>query len=648
MATNTTNTPPIGQSLALFCATALIHRRIQLRRERQTTWWSYVSENGIGTGQHTSSRSQQYANADGEEDVDAADIYHLQGLRKRASFDGYASFSATGPSSGAVAPTHSAAPTANGGYSSAATSDTDTNTTNTSRKLSWTHEDDLRSSFVIYGGDEMDDDEVQEQGQAAGDEKGSLGGVMTSAGASAAKRERMRIRGETNASTAAVRQRSSPIQEGTAEDEGSIDGDGENDEPGAPEKPWGKVGGLLRQMSGISRGVSFFVEGADDDGMSYHERGEDDMDSSGTSVSRRLDVSTSSGVPSIAGRRCSSQPSMTDLWSLAQQSLAQQSALNKRESAKKDYNSRIMPNKVVLIRHGQSEGNVEEGLYATTPDNAMKLTALGWDQARMAGRELKNRVIAKNESIHFVVSPYVRTVETFHGILSAWCDPAELSHIKDNEKRIKAWYGRLSEMGISWHEDPRIREQDFGNYQDPVTIKKCKRERHKFGTFYYRFPHGESASDVYDRVSTFLDSLWRSFDLKRSQNYVLVTHGISIRILLSRYFRYSIDQFNMLANPKNCDLVVLGHDGKGRLRLEGRHELVLKKRKQKGNAKDEDSHEQMSEEEEAEYKSQYQNATLIKGYQYQDRLRVLPREWRVKRKIRLSYDDGQEQSNTAS
>ena len=37
---------------------------------------------------------------------------------------------------------------------------------------------------------------------------------------------------------------------------------------------------------------------------------------------------------------------------------------------------------------------------------------------------------------------------------------------------------------------------DFGNYQDPMVIKKAKGERHKFGSFYYRFPHGESASDV--------------------------------------------------------------------------------------------------------------------------------------------------------
>ncbi len=46
----------------------------------------------------------------------------------------------------------------------------------------------------------------------------------------------------------------------------------------------------------------------------------------------------------------------------------------------------------------------------------------------------------------------------------------------------------------------------------------------------------------YDRVSTFLDSLWRSFESGRAQNYVIVAHGVSIRVFLARYFRYSIDR----------------------------------------------------------------------------------------------------------
>lgn len=579
-------------SLALFCATALFHRRYVLyreRREKAAIKRRRRPDRPANDGPYNEGR---YNGVNGSEQSDGMDGYYNQrsiGRARRISFDGHASFSAD-------ASNGSASSTANDG-----------------------DEPTLRSSFRIFGGDEMDDDEVDQtvanyyHSSSSGDNSWG-GGVMTSAGATAAKRAQLRLR-------------RSPIQEEEEdeEEEGLADDDGNT---GCDDGDF-DVGssGLARVLNTLGRGVSFFVEGADDDGMSYNEPTTDDgtitdIDSSGRSTTATQST-TADGSSSHIG------PSMTDLASLAQQqSIEQKRALNRRESAKAEYNSRIMPNKVVLIRHGQSEGNVEESLYATTPDNAMKLTALGWDQAKMSGRELKNNVIGQGESIHFIVSPYVRTVETFHGILSAWCDPKEFDHIKDPMKRMKAWYGRLSDMGISWHEDPRIREQDFGNYQDPVAIKKCKRERHRFGTFYYRFPHGESASDVYDRVSTFLDSLWRSFDLKRSQNYVLVTHGISIRILLSRYFRYSIDQFNTLANPKNCDLVVLGHDGKGRLRLEGRHELVL--------CKAEDDEQEGGE---SIYESQCQSNTLVKGYKYESRLRTLPKEWRAKRRIRLSYDD---------
>lgn len=594
-----------GGSLALFCATVLFHRRYILYRERRHQ--ASTTNDGNGEGRHNSIK--------GTGSFDATDGYYDRrsiGRRRRISFDGHASFAATDTT-------------------------TSTNASSSTRRTSSGEGDDTtsRSPFPIFGGDEMDDDEVDQTvanyyHHSANNGANSWGGgVMTSAGATAAKRAQLRLRG-------------SPIQEGgeqEEEEEGLYNGSGDNGgddddgdfDVGASTTSWARV------LNTLGRGASFFVEGADDDGMSYNATDDGaDIDSSGrsttaTSTQSMLSTSTTTDAPPspMRDRRCSSQPSMTDLASLAQQqSIEQKRALNRRESAKAERNSRIMPNKVVLIRHGQSEGNVEESLYATTPDNAMKLTALGWDEAKMAGRELKGSVLGKDESIHFIVSPYVRTVETFHGILSAWCDPKEFDHIKDPLKRMKAWYGRLSDMGISWHEDPRIREQDFGNYQDPVAIKKCKRERHRFGTFYYRFPHGESASDVYDRVSTFLDSLWRSFDLKRSQNYVLVTHGISIRILLSRYFRYTIDQFNTLANPKNCDLVVLGHDGKGRLRLEGRHELILR-----------DAEAEEQDGEASVLESQHQFNTLVEGYKYESRLRTLPKEWRAKRKIRLSYDD---------
>jgi len=134
--------------------------------------------------------------------------------------------------------------------------------------------------------------------------------------------------------------------------------------------------------------------------------------------------------------------------------------------------SEIVPLRVTLIRHGEAEGNVDSDLFQTKPDSTMSLTELGWVQARMAGEALREQItrLDGENSLHFIVSPYVRTMETFHGIASAWCDPEEVfGHIQDRNARLTAWYNRLAEEGLSWHEDPRIREQDFGNYQ----VRNC-------------------------------------------------------------------------------------------------------------------------------------------------------------------------------
>lgn len=44
----------------------------------------------------------------------------------------------------------------------------------------------------------------------------------------------------------------------------------------------------------------------------------------------------------------------------------------------------------------------------------------------------------------------------------------------------------LDKDSAEWIEEPRIREQDFGNFQDPQTMPRLKQERRKYGSFYYR------------------------------------------------------------------------------------------------------------------------------------------------------------------
>ncbi|DAZ92478.1 TPA: hypothetical protein N0F65_012708 [Lagenidium giganteum] len=198
---------------------------------------------------------------------------------------------------------------------------------------------------------------------------------------------------------------------------------------------------------------------------------------------------------------------------------------------------RSLPKRLILVRHGQSEGNIDPLLYCHVPDNAMHLTQLGYEQAMAAGKAIK--ALVNKETVRFIVSPYVRTIETFQGITKAWGSAARM---------------------IPWTEEPRIREQDFGNFQEPVKIRECKQQRQRFGSFFYRFPSGESPADVYDRVSSFLESLYRMFEKTSEDNYVLVTHGVAIRVILTRYFKYRICEFEQLENFHNGEFVVLELD----------------------------------------------------------------------------------------
>ena len=48
----------------------------------------------------------------------------------------------------------------------------------------------------------------------------------------------------------------------------------------------------------------------------------------------------------------------------------------------------------------------------------------------------------------------------------------------------------LSEV-LYEREDPRIREQEWGNFQDPKKMGQVMQERRSIGSFFYRFPTGE-------------------------------------------------------------------------------------------------------------------------------------------------------------
>jgi len=101
-----------------------------------------------------------------------------------------------------------------------------------------------------------------------------------------------------------------------------------------------------------------------------------------------------------------------------------------------------------------------------------------------------------------------------------------------------------------------------GNFQNLATREITVLERQKIGRFFYRFKDGESGADVYDRVSSFMDSLFREMDncLMPDNNIFIVSHGLFIRLFLMRFYRWSVEKFHTLENFDNCGYCILERD----------------------------------------------------------------------------------------
>ena len=199
----------------------------------------------------------------------------------------------------------------------------------------------------------------------------------------------------------------------------------------------------------------------------------------------------------------------------------------------------MRPARIILVRHGQSEGNAEATRYENVPDYALTLTPAGVEQGRRAGYEI--RQLVSGGTVRVYLSPYCRTRQTYDAIREG-----------------------IQANVVDAFEDPRLREQDWGHLRSPSVNEDIVRKRDAFSTFYYRIPDGESGADVYDRVTTFLETLHRDFqEPDYPDNALIVTHGMTLRLFLMRWFHWTVEEFENIRNPRNCQLVVMEREASG-------------------------------------------------------------------------------------
>lgn len=187
-----------------------------------------------------------------------------------------------------------------------------------------------------------------------------------------------------------------------------------------------------------------------------------------------------------------------------------------------------MPLVIKLVRHGESEANIQKVTHLEVGDHAINLSPRGWEQARAAGAIIGAEFL-RDALIY--VSPYQRTRQTLAGIVEGSGLP-QAPHA---------------------YEDPRLREVEHGY----MAVEAQMELRRRHGWFYYRFEGGESPADCFDRTSSFLESLMRQVQRKGAERVLIVTHGLTIRCFVMRFLHLTVEQFDTLAGPDNCAVITL-------------------------------------------------------------------------------------------
>jgi len=186
--------------------------------------------------------------------------------------------------------------------------------------------------------------------------------------------------------------------------------------------------------------------------------------------------------------------------------------------------------KLYLIRHGESEANVDPQVYLKKNDFEVALTDRGVTQALECADKLIKQLRA-NPVIFY--SPFKRAKDT---------------------AEIIAQNLELGDISCSLIEEPLIFERAWGEELSHI-VDNTDFDRKKYFSFYYRAPGGESFSDAYQRVVLFFQELHRIKD-ELPDDIVIVSHGEIMRCMIMYLNKYSILHFvEHRTNPKNCEIL---------------------------------------------------------------------------------------------
>jgi 2,3-bisphosphoglycerate-dependent phosphoglycerate mutase len=217
-----------------------------------------------------------------------------------------------------------------------------------------------------------------------------------------------------------------------------------------------------------------------------------------------------------------------------------------------------MPSKtlrIFLLRHGESEANLDNTVNARLPDHKIALSEQGRAQAAAVG-EFLAKTLAGSVRTRILCSPYLRARETSAEIEQALA-AASVNFDKREAIELRELQFGLFD-GIADEDLPKLFPREYEHY-----------EKHKRfeGEFFAPMPQGESRCNVADRVKGVFGTILRDASADRANpitDFIIVSHGVTIRCFRMQWMHYSWEWYEREKNPRNCSAQLIeGRAGTG-------------------------------------------------------------------------------------
>lgn len=189
--------------------------------------------------------------------------------------------------------------------------------------------------------------------------------------------------------------------------------------------------------------------------------------------------------------------------------------------------------KLYLIRHGESLGNVSGNLTSTTD---YELTERGRQQAQRAGNALREELEGK--AVTAFCSSLLRARQTLEEILSS-----------------------IGQGDLEFTQTADLKEMDVGILEGMPFEEQARKYPNldmSRGLSSIQTPEGESFQDLKNRVQRFLDDYLK--ELYREENVLIVSHGITLRVLTNLLLKRPDGDVDSLNWMENTAVTVLKFD----------------------------------------------------------------------------------------